>query len=940
VSMSQDMEGLLEDGSMNRMDACFQSVSAGKTKEGEHCPADCPFWAEDLGTSPCVFQCVTADRCGTGRLNPNATIPERGDGRSGASPYCRTCKVEGCQRCYRNREDKCAECKTGYHSVDGGCHSKFTHVFGIILGVTGTLVLAFLAWYIELLCRPAVNMEGLREGLNFRSRTKLHQGFEVRDTTPRGGAQTSGQPEQMRGTASLGQNQVRPLWPLTTNLLQQQVAGPGMTLNFTFQAAVIVWSSLILVIWLLLCLFTDQGLFSLGFFGDGTWDAPIQYCRSIFIGHHEQERLHHWKLKFLAIAYVVTFALSIIFAAAQHRRFVTMDDATTMGDFAALCVGLPHFEGTERAEEEIKELIEKVTEKKVTGVSICWDYNHAQALVDELSEELADDPRKIPRISHTSTATMGADLTIGPEPSMRMSTSERVSLDDLKKVPKWKTMLRAADMVFPAVSSPVTQAEVDKEDIEQFLKGLRCSGKAFVVFDREDERDAATMEISRMGGLRYKDNLVRLQVQSFEPETVLWQNFTCVPRNLKIRMLCGVGFIFLALLLWLAIVYLPYAWFSGRAAQAGTRPSKQAGILFMLIVVGGNQLMYLICSIVTDRVGFLWRGDQQAAYMCTYIMACLLNVVLDVSLSGWKAYQTMVTQGTHASDGRLLEDLDTMEEIFKSYPMQHEMGRTIFYYGFPCCFLVPFILEPFFAILLPFHLMAELVRTRPELRKRRAESALKIMVNMDLGRYADIHVNIIIAVLTLFFPSGFTAPTFFALTASHVYLYCYDHYRVLRCVPEFCFSKRVVDDWSNLLMITPCALLLTCLVFKSNCTPGKSWLIPCTTGGVDLFTRCLGACLMHVSVHLILLIWFVPWLGRVRHRPSPISYKQLASTSPATWFSLNPVHCLRSRYFYEDKPCCSFYRPGKDHTMLKNANRGSYYEAKQSEVEAYPLYHC
>jgi len=345
----------------------------------------------------------------------------------------------------------------------------------------------------------------------------------------------------------------------------------------------------------------------------------------------------------------------------------------------------------------------------------------------------------------------------------------------------------------------------------------------------------------------------------------------------------------------------------------------------------------LVCSLVTERVGFLWRGDQQAAYMCTYILACLLNVVLDVSFTGWRAYLNMVVHGTHASDGRLVEDLDTMEEIFKSYPMQHEMGKTIFFYGFPCCFLAPFILEPFFAILVPFHLMAELVRVRPEIRGRRAEAALKIMAPMDLGRYADIHVNIIIAVLTLYFPSGFTAPTFAALTFSHVYIYCYDHYRVLRCVPAFCFSKRVVDDWSNLLMITPCALLLACLVFKGNCAQGFP---TCTRGSFDLFLRCLGAWLSHAALHLILLIWFVPWLGRTRHRPSQSSYKQLASTSPATWFSLNPVHCLRSCYIYQDQPCCSFYRPGKDHIMQKNTRRGSYYEAKQSEVEVYPLYRC
>ena len=48
--------------------------------------------------------------------------------------------------------------------------------------------------------------------------------------------------------------------------------------------------------------------------------------------------------------------------------------------------------------------------------------------------------------------------------------------------------------------------------------------------------------------------------------------------------------------------------------------------------------------------------------------------------------------------------------------------------------------------------------------------ALKILVPMDSGRYADVLVNITAAVLIFFLPGGYTLPLFIALALSRVSL--------------------------------------------------------------------------------------------------------------------------------------------------------------------------
>merc|ERR1719231_175342 len=57
------------------------------------------------------------------------------------------------------------------------------------------------------------------------------------------------------------------------------------------------------------------------------------------------------------------------------------------------------------------------------------------------------------------------------------------------------------------------------------------------------------------------------------------------------------------------------------------------------------------------------------------------------------------------------------------------------------------------------------------------------------------------------------------------------------------------------------------------------------------------------------------------------TYAACQETCPASWFSTNPVHCLRSKYLHKHSPPCHYYHPGKEHLLEVNEKIGCFYHA-------------
>jgi len=230
-------------------------------------------------------------------------------------------------------------------------------------------------------------------------------------------------------------------------------------------------------------------------------------------------------------------------------------------------------------------------------------------------------------------------------------------------------------------------------------------------------------------------------------------------------------------------------------------------------------------------------------------------------------------------------------------------------------------------IVIPYQLMCLIVRTNPAILGSAAEAYLA-STPMDLSRYADVLLNLMLAVLMFFFPGGYIVYVFAGLIVSHCVIYAYDHYRMLRSIPACDFSTMEVEWWAQWLLSIPCGLLLACAVFKANCQEGAEHCWEDT----PVIHWCALLFIGHIIVHTLVLRFLVPLFG-VETTVGVEHYKECAKEFPCSWFSANPVHCLRSKYLMEHQPACDFHMMGKGHLLRQNFDMHLYYFAKPPKRE-------
>mmetsp|Transcript_24973 Transcript_24973/g.77828 ORF Transcript_24973/g.77828 Transcript_24973/m.77828 type:complete len:129 (+) Transcript_24973:1045-1431(+) len=102
--------------------------------------------------------------------------------------------------------------------------------------------------------------------------------------------------------------------------------------------------------------------------------------------------------------------------------------------------------------------------------------------------------------------------------------------------------------------------------------------------------------------------------------------------------------------------------------------------------------------------------------------------------------------------------------------------------------------------------------------------------------------------------------------------------------------------------------------------------------GYALSGAMFSAFFVHFLLHIVILDYVVPKLGHVERHPANESYADCAAMTPATWFSTNPVHCLRSKYVLKDEPPQGFFVVGKEHLLKKNPKIGAYYEVSPAKA--------
>jgi len=849
----------------------------------DRCPEQCPFFAQNRNDKDfCTFACVPEEQC---RLyNPSTQIGDKGLG------VCRSCVVDGCEKCdAKASTDRCEVCQGGYVlKEDGLCHFKYAgpwmNYVGAFFAVVGVLVVL---WVLDMVIRPCTNEQGLNAGLEARESMKLRM------------------PKDSSGD--------RPLWPLTTNLMSQLVAGPGMTLHFNFQFALIVWAVFIALIWICLAQFVDNRLWLLGTRRFGT---PRENCILVAWGYEVQNELMWTKVLFLWIAYLGSFALWFTYAVMQLRAFQNVDyQNKTMKDFVAMVIGLPSVSGEKPVEEDIKAKIQAITEQEVVGVSVAWDYAEHEEDITKALEKVVSE--------------MDPDPNGPPAPSMNPVRQALFNTE--------KSVFGLPDAADPDAAT--SEAEEERDPIESVMSNLRSSPRAFVVFPSQEvmEESVRLVNMPRSGGqvgFEYEGAQgITLEMLEAEPDTVQWVNFGhSTPQEKALKLFAGFGIIGLACLFWAIVFYAPYAYYVMTFNyENGRQPGFIVGFAFSMIVVVGNAIMYEVCAQISDWVGFRFKDNREACYMILYTIACMFNVALDFVTTYATAEKVMEGLGFRTYFGVPLQDVTEFTAKFETYGMQRSLAENTYSYAFPSTYLIPFLIEPFPAVLAPLWVGQLIVRSHPEVQGRAAEEWLG-MAEMEMGRYADLLLNTILGVLIFYFPGGYTWILFLGMAGSHVYIYAFDHIRVLRSIPSCTFASYDIEWWAQALMGPIIGVMASCLVFKSNCEPGCHCL-----RGVPLILLCSAAWLAHVILHVALLVFVVPKFGTPPPEEDPAmneTFETLNSRVPCSWFTSNPVHCLRSKYFYKNSPSCVYYVRGREYLMKANRSIGQFFEAKKTDKKA------
>jgi len=321
--------------------------------------------------------------------------------------------------------------------------------------------------------------------------------------------------------------------------------------------------------------------------------------------------------------------------------------------------------------------------------------------------------------------------------------------------------------------------------------------------------------------------------------------------------------------------------------------------------------------------------------MIMYLCACMINVFLDMGVTYFTAVKIMVGLDFRNYHGERLADIHTYTEQFETYAMQRSLGENVYRYAWPSTFFLCFVLEPFVTIIVPYLIGRAIIRTHTEIQGACAEAYLAAF-EFDLGRYADILLNVFLGILIFYFPGGYIWTLFFAMCFSHCFIYCFDHWRVLSVIPLVKITSMEADLAAQVVMGGCCAVILACLAFKANC---ESYSGYCMQGSPLLIT-CTIVGLAHFLVHTLLVFYVVPKLGldpvdlNSDHHLAT-TFQTAAGKEPRTWFSANPIHCLRSQLLHKDEPHCRLAMWGKEHYLEVNPEIGCHFLDQAAATEVY-----
>merc|ERR1719498_323429 len=626
-----------------------------------------------------------------------------------------------------------------------------------------------------------------------------------------------------------------------------------------------------------------------------------------------------------------------------------------MKDFAAFVSGIPGVKGTEEVEMKLATAVNdswgKQAEggpKKCIGASVAWNYHD---LEEEVEQYLEFEMRVRDREYYKK---QGKTYQFEPDQQKKWEETaenysgfrrwmykqdfENFKDDDDTLKADWSVPAEDQKKLLQEGEEVATEQAAD-EEMKGKLFELFTAGDAFIVFNEEEDRDSA-LEYYEENPLTYKTDdgeelTLTVEMKVCEPDTILWQNFgnTSMLRRL-LRLVEGFSWILLALFFWTTVFYAPYAWqVATFNYDNGNEPGFVLGMTFCMVVVLGNAIMYEVCARVSDYIGFKTRDERESCYLILYVIACMFNVCLDMATTFFMAALMLDGLGFRSIKGEKLgweRDMG-FTELFETYAMQRVLAKNLRAYCFPATFLIPFLLEPFITCIFPYQGGVCIVGSHPEWIGRDAERWLQAW-EFDMGRYGDLLLDMLLAILIFYFPGGYTLLLFFGMAGSHAYIYFFDHWRVLRVIPKCTYASLEVDWWSNWMMGPITATIMSALIFKNNC---KNFVGPAyCLKGWPLIEACTAGWIAHSILQTLVLLYVVPaFKPETEDSNAGQDWQHASRRMPCNWFTSNPIFCLRSRFLHGDKPACSYHIDGKEHLHVQNPKLGLHFFCEEGKGE-------
>lgn len=849
-------------------DRCTHNNNGGAffpMRKKQRCSGGCPF-SQEIPGDKCHKVCVAKENCA--QFHP---------GRSFADPESRRClptcgatpqeKIVGCKRCAG--VGVCAECMLGFTLVDKGtkCHSLLEGhvpdgVMPVVYAILGFAVMMLVLYVVNLARRPQVNSEVCEQSLQFRDHSK---NWYIDD------------------------DKSWHRYPLMeTNVSQVDVSGQGVILYFRHLTFAIGAALLLFLTCYITFRFSSaktqedqaQALTDCYYYQDSA--AATEWLKHS--AENKQEMLlNDSRCMFISmtVAYLVLLIASSIFEYSQTKLSQSIDELNaTHEDYAVWTSGFPK-DSTDP--NELVEYFQRVLDSaagrtgmhRIVGCSIAYDYKQNEELISNAIWEWVEELEEQHIREHGSGADRGSGQSQESKDHGCLSASSVASFSFL-------------DFFFWGSCTDEPPEKVDKEEVVEVLKELNNSGYCYVIVE-----DPATIDFLKEEAMPKAPKFrgmheIQLSDIASEPQDLYWENFSNM--NFWIRLLFGLFMIAVTICLWIGL-YMTYA------SSSSTHASFLEGTLLGFIVTIGNVIVASVIDTVTRFAGFMQKDRRDMAILSLALICTLLNTGFDI----WMVFRiakgiTITDAGSGTSQG-----------------FDHVVAEEMFAMIVPGYLILPYLVTPFFEHVVPYYLGLWLVRSR-KAALRAGEDCLKCPEFDICWRYSDMHNNFTVCTTVLFMLSPRNYQVMAWLVVFLVIVYGIDKYKLLRQTSRTFYTTRRLSETASLWWCIPTGTLAAAATWWA-CRAG---VLPSKSGHL----MCIIAFCVHCIVWLC-LYRFAHWCARSEEVVETTRYDDMCKTLRETgmmwsYFSTNPIFCLRSKYLQLKEPGsstfpCVPYVVGKEH---------------------------